>query len=157
MSRNQTPPPVCMYIWGWCLLLLINWRKLATSGLQHKPSCNQVCWVLRVRAHFTPLKCMRKDSHFFSWYSGCLAGQSAWVCAGVHNYWELFGDFSAITHLKEQLHWCYHHFPWEILCVDVVRTVQNTEQSWCELGDSWCPQCVTVGWIYTLPTTTPGP
>lgn len=64
-SRNQTPPPICMYIWGWCLLLLIEQRKLATSGLQHKPEpcCNQVCWVLKVQAHFTPLKCTRKDCH----------------------------------------------------------------------------------------------
>lgn len=63
-SRNQTPPPVCMYIWGWCFLLLIEQRKLATSGLQHKPEpcCKQVCWVLKVQAHFTPLKCIRKDS-----------------------------------------------------------------------------------------------
>lgn len=46
-----------MYIWGWWLLLLIEQRKLATSGLQHEsePCYNQVCWVLRVQARFTPL------------------------------------------------------------------------------------------------------
>ena len=80
------------------MLLLIEQRKLATPGLQHKPEpcCNQVYWVLIVQAHFKPLKCMRKDSHAPLGVQGTLQ-DSVPGCVPVsvtEDQWELPGDLS---------------------------------------------------------------
>lgn len=136
------------------MLLLVEQRELATSGLQHKPElcCNQVCWVLKVQAHFTPLKCMRKDSRAPLGIQGTLQDRVP-VCVQVSI---TTGNCLGISQTES-------YNPPEgvaalmllplLLGDPLCRSGQDSAKHGTKLvwtGDSWCPQRVTMGWIYTL-------